>query len=161
MSPFVSLALTRVCIIVASLSPALMCICFPLNISISRVARGEMLWWRRRGSFQRTTSRHASRLATYEFQATCNGLPPSPGLLPTHFCRPRKISLHLLFFVAVFQAYVALSRATTLDGLFLLDFNLAVVRAHSKVKTFYAALEVCGFVLLNCTCTQYFIFVLL
>lgn len=43
---------------------------------------------------------------------------------------------------------MALSRATTLDGLFLLEFNVAVVRAHEKVKTFYAALEVCGFVLL-------------
>ncbi|CAM9616956.1 unnamed protein product [Ascophyllum nodosum] len=39
------------------------------------------------------------------------------------------------------QAYVALSRATTLDGLQLLDFRLGVVRAHDKVKAFYAALE--------------------
>lgn len=37
---------------------------------------------------------------------------------------------------------MALSRATTLDGLHLLDFDVRVVRAHGKVKAFYAGLEV-------------------
>lgn len=40
------------------------------------------------------------------------------------------------------QAYVALSRATTLDGLHLLDFRVGVVKAHESVKNFYASLEV-------------------
>ena len=40
------------------------------------------------------------------------------------------------------QAYVALSRATTLDGLHLLDFRVGVVKAHESVKSFYASLEV-------------------
>lgn len=44
------------------------------------------------------------------------------------------------------QAYVALSRATTLDGLHLLDFHFGVVRAHETVKDFYAKLEVRGMV---------------
>lgn len=39
---------------------------------------------------------------------------------------------------------MALSRATTLDGLHLLDFRVGVVRAHEKVKAFYAGLEVCS-----------------
>eukprot|EP00752_Nemacystus_decipiens_P004875 g4437.t1 len=39
------------------------------------------------------------------------------------------------------QAYVALSRATTLDGLHLLDFRVGVVKAHESVKNFYAGLE--------------------
>lgn len=56
------------------------------------------------------------------------------------------------------QAYVALSRATTLDGLHLLDFRIGVVKAHESVKNFYASLEV-GTVqrarrlyMLGCTC---------
>lgn len=40
------------------------------------------------------------------------------------------------------QAYVALSRATTLDGLHLKDFHVGVVKAHESVKKFYASLEV-------------------
>eukprot|EP00903_Cladosiphon_okamuranus_P022385 g20588.t2 len=39
------------------------------------------------------------------------------------------------------QAYVALSRAMTLDGLHLLDFRIDVVKAHESVKNFYASLE--------------------
>lgn len=40
------------------------------------------------------------------------------------------------------QAYVALSRATTLDGLMLVDFDASRVKAHQKVKAFYSGLEV-------------------
>lgn len=40
------------------------------------------------------------------------------------------------------QAYVALSRATTLDGLHLVEFQKGVVKAHESVKKFYAGLEV-------------------
>ncbi|CAM9772095.1 unnamed protein product [Ectocarpus sp. 4 AP-2014] len=39
------------------------------------------------------------------------------------------------------QAYVALSRATTLDGLHLVEFQKGVVKAHESVKKFYAGLE--------------------
>ncbi|CAN0078682.1 unnamed protein product, partial [Ectocarpus fasciculatus] len=39
------------------------------------------------------------------------------------------------------QAYVALSRATTLDGLHLVEFRKGVVKAHESVKKFYASLE--------------------
>eukprot|EP01039_Chlorochromonas_danica_P001244 gene1245-1356_t len=38
------------------------------------------------------------------------------------------------------QAYVALSRATSLQGLTLRDFNQQAVRAHPKVKAFYSQL---------------------
>jgi ATP-dependent exoDNAse (exonuclease V) alpha subunit len=40
------------------------------------------------------------------------------------------------------QAYVALSRARTLDGLFVHDFDPAAFRAHPTVKTFYKGLAV-------------------
>ncbi|CAN0373227.1 unnamed protein product, partial [Discosporangium mesarthrocarpum] len=42
------------------------------------------------------------------------------------------------------KAYVALSRATTLDGLHLLNFDPSVVKAHETVKSFYARLMVCA-----------------
>ena len=38
------------------------------------------------------------------------------------------------------QAYVALSRARTLEGLFVHDFDPAAFRAHPTVKTFYKGL---------------------
>lgn len=38
------------------------------------------------------------------------------------------------------QAYVALSRATDLNGLFLTNFNAASIKANEKVKRFYASL---------------------
>eukprot|EP00903_Cladosiphon_okamuranus_P010532 g9962.t1 len=40
------------------------------------------------------------------------------------------------------QAYVALSRTTTLEGLHLLDFERAVIMAHDSVTEFYAGLGV-------------------
>lgn len=39
------------------------------------------------------------------------------------------------------QAYVALSRATSIDGLQVLNFNPYKVQAHPKVKAFYASLS--------------------
>lgn len=42
------------------------------------------------------------------------------------------------------QAYVALSRATSLQGLTLRDFNPHAVRAHPKVKAFYSQLLQCA-----------------
>ena len=39
------------------------------------------------------------------------------------------------------QAYVALSRATCLEGLQLLDFNVRTIRANSKVIDFYRTMQ--------------------
>lgn len=39
------------------------------------------------------------------------------------------------------QAYVALSRATSIDGLQVLNFNPHKVQAHPKIKAFYASLS--------------------
>lgn len=39
------------------------------------------------------------------------------------------------------QAYVALSRATSMDGLQVLNFNPRKVTAHPKVKAFYESLS--------------------
>jgi ATP-dependent exoDNAse (exonuclease V) alpha subunit len=38
------------------------------------------------------------------------------------------------------QAYVAMSRVRTLEGLKLVNFQPSVIRAHPKVDTFYASL---------------------
>lgn len=40
------------------------------------------------------------------------------------------------------QAYVALSRTTTLEGLHLLDFDRSKIVAHPRVAEFYARLRV-------------------
>ena len=38
------------------------------------------------------------------------------------------------------QGYVALSRAVDLEGLTLLDFNPQLIKAHERVKQFYASM---------------------
>ena len=38
------------------------------------------------------------------------------------------------------QGYVALSRAVDLEGLTLLDFNPKLIKAHDRVKLFYASM---------------------
>lgn len=52
------------------------------------------------------------------------------------------IHVHFFEIAPHCQAYVALSRATTLDGLHLVEFHKGVVKAHESVKKFYAGLEV-------------------
>ena len=42
------------------------------------------------------------------------------------------------------QAYVALSRVSSLEGLRLKGFNPAVVRANARVKAFYADMDACA-----------------
>lgn len=70
---------------------------------------------------------------------------PCPQALTIHKCQGLTLDLVQVSLKAMFaqgQAYVALSRARSLEGLQILDWDPGCVQTNSAVAAFYSALKV-------------------